>query len=162
MSKIFPYKSILIVCSVNSARSCMAEGFLREYFSKKELAIEVNSGGVASNARDGMLISVDAKDAMQEIGIKLSDTSKSVTLKKHRQIIKNADLILTLTKRHKEEIMKFEEANNKSILTIKEFAGESGDIEDPSMKGITGFRVARDVIIECLNRGLEKYNLKID
>jgi len=142
----------------------MAEGFLREFFSRKELAIEVNSGGVASNARDGMLISVDAKDAMQEIGIKLSDTSKSVELKtkRHRELIKNADLILALTKRHKEEIMKFEEANNKIILTIKEFAGENGDIEDPSMKGIAGFRVARDAIIECLNRGLEKYDLKID
>jgi protein-tyrosine phosphatase len=140
----------------------MAEGFLKDCFSRNNIDIEVYSGGIASNARDGMLISIDAQDAMDEIGIELSDTSESIDLKKHREFIRYADLILTLTEKHKEEIMKFEEAANKPILTIKEFAGESGDIADPSMKMIKGFRVARDIIIKCLTKGLKKYNLKLD
>ena len=154
---MFPYKSVLIVCSVNVARSCMAEGFLRHYFSKNDLAIELRSGGIALNARDGCLISIDAQDVMKEIGIKLSETSESIDLKKHRDLIQNADLILTLTEKHKEDIMKFEEVNNKPVLTIKEFAGQSGDIEDPSMKGIEGFRLIRDEIKECLMKGLQEF-----
>jgi len=43
------------------------------------------------------------------------------------------------------------------IHTLREFAGECGDIEDPSMKGIEGFRIARDKIKDCLNKGLQKY-----
>ena len=154
----FPYESVLVVCSVNVARSCMAEGFLRDCFSKNNLEIDVKSGGIASNARDGCLISIDAQDAMKEIGIELSPTSESVDLKKveHRKLIKDADLILTLTEKHKEDLLKFEEVNNKPVLTIKEFAGENGDIEDPSMKGIEGFRLIRDEIKDCLMKGLQK------
>ena len=75
----FPYKNILIACSVNTARSPMAEGFLRDYFSKNDMEIGVFSGGIASHARDGMLISMDAKLAMEELGIKLSKTRTSKT-----------------------------------------------------------------------------------
>ena len=78
----FPFKNILIACSVNTARSPMAEGFLKNYFSKNNMEIKVFSGGIASHARDGMLISMDAKLAMEELGIKLSDTYVSIDLKK--------------------------------------------------------------------------------
>ena len=120
------------------------------------------SGGIASNARDGMLISMDAKLAMKEVGIELSNVSTSIDLKKHRVLLKKADIILTLTEQHKKEIFKFEEVKNKPILTLKEFAGNHGDIIDPSMKELEGFRVARDEIIDCLIKGLHKYNLKFE
>lgn len=152
----FPYQSILIVCSVNTARSRMAEGFLRDFFTKLNLGIKVNSGGISSNARDGMTISMDAKLVMQDVGIKLSDNALSTDLKKHHDYVKKADLILTLTTKHKEEIQDFFNIDSKDILTIKEFAGESGDIEDPSMKEEL-FRKVRDEIINCLMKGLNKY-----
>jgi len=139
MNKTFPYKTILVACSVNTARSRMAEGYLQKFC--------------------GMLISMDAKLAMREEDIHLSETALSVDLKKkeHRHRIEKADLILTLTEQHKEEIKQFVKNNHKEIYTLKEFAGECGDIEDPSMKGIEGFRIARDKIKDCLNKGLQKY-----
>ncbi|TFG04278.1 MAG: hypothetical protein EU539_11100 [Promethearchaeota archaeon] len=159
MVKKFPFKSILIACSVNTARSPMAEGFLKDFFRKKKFEhIVVKSCGVASNARDGMLISMDAKMAMKEIGIKLPEHSISIDLKKHQELLKNVDLILTLTEKHKKDIKSLEQVDGIRILTIKEFAGESGDIKDPSMKGIEGFRVARNEIINCLLKGLNKYS----
>ena len=157
MIKYFPYKSILVACSVGVARSPMAVGFLKDFFSKRNLNIEVFSGGIASNARDGMLISIDAKLAMKELGIKLSDSAKSFDLKKHKDLIEKAELILTLTNQHKQDLLKFQEIDNKEIYTLKEFAGESGDIEDPSMKGIEGFRLIRDEIKDCLMKGLQKF-----
>ena len=155
----FPYKNILIACSVNTARSPMAEGFLQDYFSKNNMAVSVFSGGIASHARDGMLISMDAKLAMKEMGIELSDTYVSIDLKKpeHQKYVEKADLILTLTEKHKKEITKFLETDGKTILTIKEFGGDSGDIKDPSMKGLEGFRIARDEIVHSLIKGLDKY-----
>jgi protein-tyrosine-phosphatase len=137
----------------------MAEGYLQKFCDDNELDVEIISGGISSHARDGMLISMDAKFAMREEDIHLSETALSVDLKKkeHRHRIEKADLILTLTEQHKEEIKKFVNNNHKEIYTLKEFAGECGDIEDPSMKGIEGFRIARDKIKECLDKGLQKY-----
>ncbi len=157
MEKKFPYKSILVVCSVNTARSVMCEGFLKDFFLKHNLNVKVNSGGISSYARDGMLISMDAKLAMREIGLKLSEDYLSKDLKKHPELIKGTDLILTLTDKHKEEINAFYNLNSIEILTLKEFAGENGDIRDPSMKELEGFRIARDEIYRCLIEGLQKY-----
>ena len=154
----FPYKSILVVCSVNTARSRMAEGFLKNFFSRHDLDVEVKSGGISSHARDGMLISMDAKLVMEEIGINLPDNSTSIDLKKHPEFIIDVDLILTLTEKHKTELMKFINVNHKEIFTLKEFAGSSGDIKDPSMKEIEGFRIARDEILDSLLKGLNKYS----
>ena len=159
MDNKFPYKSILIACSVNTARSPMAEGFLKHFFKRKNINhITVNSCGIASNARDGMLISMDAKMAMDEIGITLPNDTMSFDLKKHPELLQGVDLILTLTDQHKIEIKKLGRVNGKIVLTIKEFAGENGDIDDPSMKGIDGFRIARDKIVSCLVKGLNKYS----
>jgi len=157
MEKKFLYKSVLLVCSVNTARSRIAEGYLRDFFSKNKLDVEVISGGISSHARDGMLISMDAKLVMEEIGIKLSDTALSIDLKKYPEIIEKADLILTLTEKHKKEIQEFIGKDHKVIYTIKEFGGKSGDIEDPSMKEEI-FEKVRDEIIECLMEGLKKYS----
>jgi len=158
MVKKFPYKSILVVCSVNTARSRMAEGFLKDFFSRHNLNVVVKSGGISSHARDGMLISMDAKLVMEEIGIKLPDNSASIDLKKHSEFIIDVDLILTLTEKHKTELIKFINVNHKEIFTLKEFAGSSGDIKDPSMKEIEGFRIARDEILDSLLKGLNRFS----
>ena len=156
----FPYKSILVVCSVNTARSPIAEGYLSYFFNQLSLDIKINSCGIASNARDGMLISLDAKLVMKEEGINLPEDSKSIDLKKHQKLVENADLILTLTQNHKKELYDLNgllEKYDGDIFTLKEFSGEYGDIEDPSMKGIEGFRKARDEIRECILKGLRKW-----
>jgi len=156
----FPYESILVVCSVNTARSPIVEGYLTKFFNNIPLNVDVKSCGVASNARDGMLISLDAKLVMKEEGINLSENSKSIDLKKHRELLRRVDLILTLTEQHKSEVLNLNglEKNLKGkILTLKEFAGKKGDIDDPSMKGIEGFRKARNEIKECLLKGLKKW-----
>ena len=157
MAKKFPYKSILVVCSVNTARSPMVEGFLKDFFLKNNLNVKVKSGGISAHARDGMLISMDASLAMKEIGIILPKGSLSKDLKKYPEIIEEADLILTLTDTHKMEIYDYYDINSKEILTLKEFAGEKGDIADSSMKELEGFRTARDEIYDCLKKGLQNY-----
>ena len=159
MNKNFPYKSILVLCSVGTARSPMACYFLKDFFSKANLDVRVEYGGIASNARDGMMISMDAKLVMEEIGVKLSDSSISLDVKKYPEMIKKADLILTMTEAHKREVLKLLNNEKKDIFTIKEFAGSKGDIEDPSMKEIEGFRKARDDIIKYLKLGLKRFNL---
>lgn len=155
--KQFPYKSILVVCSVNTARSPMVVGFLKKFLIDNGIYnVDVYSGGISSHARDGMLISLDSKLVMSEVGINLPDDYLSIDLKKHRGLIKKSDLILTLTEQHKKEIENFDESKGKEILTLKEIAEETGDIGDPSMKELGGFRQTRDEIKICLEKGLKK------
>jgi len=135
----------------------MTVGFLKDIFSKVGLNVNIYSGGIATHAREGMLISMDAKLAMREVGITLPENNLSIDLKKHPELIKKADLILTLTEKHKRDVLKYIESNSRDIFTLNEFAGEKGDIKDPSMKGLEGFRVARDQIYQCIIKGLRKY-----
>lgn len=158
----FPYKSILVACSVNTARSRMAEGYLKYYLSNE---INIKSCGVASNARDGMLISLDAKLVMKEENIILSNDSKSKDLKKHMDLLENAELVLTLTNDHKKIVQSLIDSHKLKgieLKTLKEFAGRKGDIEDPSMKGIEGFRKARNEIKSCIIDGLKKFEITND
>lgn len=154
---VFPYTKILVVCSVNTARSPMTEGFLKDFFARNNMNIEVYSGGISSNARDGMLISLDAKLVMKELDINLPEESVSIDLKKKPELIKKADLILTLTEKHKEEILNYVDSDHGEVFTLREFAGDKGDIEDPSMKGFEGFRKARDEIKYCIYKGLKRF-----
>jgi len=153
----FPYTKILVVCSVNTARSRMSEGFLKDFFFRNGMDASVSSGGIASNARDGMLISLDAKLVMKEIGIILPDDAVSIDLKKRPELIKQADLILTLTEKHKKEIQEYNTSEDNKVSTLREFAGENGDIDDPSMKGFEGFRKARDEIEHCIIKGMKRF-----
>ncbi len=155
--KSFPYSKVLVACSVNTARSPMTEGFLKDFFARNNMKVEVYSGGISSNARDGMLISLDAKFVMKEFFIDLPEDALSIDLKKRPKLIQRPDLILTLTDKHKKELIDYTNSDNKEIYTLREFAGENGDIEDPSMKGLEGFRKARDEIKRCLDKGLRKY-----
>jgi protein-tyrosine-phosphatase len=135
----------------------MTEGFLKDFFARSNMNIEVYSGGIASNARDGMLISLDAKLVMKELDITLPEESVSIDLKKRPELIKKADLILTLTEKHKKEILNYVNSGHSKVLTLREFAGDKGDIEDPSMKGFEGFRKARDEIKQCIDKGMKRY-----
>lgn len=157
MIEQFPYRAILIVCSVNTARSRMAEGYLNHIFNTLGLDVEIYSAGVASNARDGMLISLDAQLVMKEEGIELSSNSKSIDLKRHSKLLNKVDLILTLTTKHKTQVLDLNGELKPDIFTLREFAGKKGDIKDPSMKGTTGFRRARDEIKECIIKGLKQW-----
>lgn len=158
--KDFPYKSVLVVCSVNTARSPMAVGYLKHLFEMNDIQTKVLSGGISSHARDGMLISMDAKLAMKEEGIQLPENYVSIDLKKHQELIQDADLILTLTEKHKNEILKYIDGSEIDVFTLSEFAGETGDIEDPSMKDLEGFRKVRDQIKDYLYKGFLKIGEK--
>ncbi len=152
-------RTVLIVCHANTARSVMAQALLDRMLAERDARhrIRIRSGGIANYARDGMLPSLDARLVLREDGIDLAeDALTSTDLKRHRHLVAEADLILTMTAAQRETMEIFPEARGRPVFTLREFAGEVGDIGDPANQGEEAFRACRDEIKRCLVRALDR------
>ena len=152
-------KTVLMVCHANTARSVMAQALLERMLTRHgaDGAIRVRSGGIANYARDGMIASLDARLALREVGIGLAEEDfASTDLKRHRHLLAEADVILTMTERQKQMLDAFDEARGRPVFTLREFVGEDGDIEDPATQGEDVFRACRDEITRCLERSVPR------
>ena len=145
---------ILFVCDANTCRSPMAEAMLKKMLADAEgkpSEIEVNSAAIAPRARDGSDITLDVKWLLKEEGICV-ENFRSRDLKRHGELLEEADLVLTMSQEQKERVHKLPEANGKAIYTLKEFVGEAGDISDPFHGGDEAYAQVRDEIKRCLQK----------
>lgn len=150
---------VLLVCHANTCRSVMAHALLEKMLGEREAGgrVLVRSGGIANHARDGMIPSLDARIVLREDGIHLDeDTLTSTDLRRHPEMIAEAHLILTMTAQQKEMLAGYEEARGRPIFTLREFAGEEGDIGDPFEQGEERYRACRDDIKRCLTKGVDR------
>jgi low molecular weight protein-tyrosine phosphatase len=152
-------RRILIICHANTSRSIIAEAVLLRLLASRGMddRFEVRSGGIAPYARDGSLVSLDARFVLRDIGIDLPEGAGATDLKRQRHLVEAADLILAMTDEQRRMLAKdFPEAGGKPVVLLRELAGESGDIADPSMQSEDVFRHCRDEIVRCLETGLAR------
>lgn len=110
-------RRILLVCTGNTCRSPMAEAMLREMARQRQVELEVRSAGVA--ALDGQPISEYAAETLRKRNVPLP-TGGASSLKEDGAGW--ADLILTMTVRHKQMLLaRFPQAAGKTY-TLKEYA----------------------------------------
>ncbi len=153
-------KTVLLVCHANTARSVMAQALLEQMLARRHGVeeVQIRSGGVGPAARDGMIPSLDARLVLREEGIYLAEDSQaSIDLRQHRDLVAEADLILTMTAHQKLIVKSFDEAHGRAIFTLREFAGEEGDIGDPAGQGEIAFRACRDEIKRCLLKSVDRF-----
>lgn len=136
--------SILFVCTGNTCRSPMAEGILRAM--AKGTDFKTSSAGLFAG---GEPVSKNAVLVMNEIGI---DISGHVSRQLTRDMLKEFDLVLTMSESHKNAIVSaFPEYKDKTF-TLPEYAGESGgEIPDPFGGDIETYRKCRDSIRKYVN-----------
>lgn len=152
-----PIRRILIVCNANTGRSIIAEALLRKMLhARRRDDVLVRSGGIAPYARDSSLISLDTRLVLREDAIEIPPEATACDLKLHRQYLAEADVILTMTEDQKRVLGGFGEAAGKQVMTLKEIAGESGDIDDPAGRDIDSYRNCRDEIRRCLVKAIER------
>jgi protein-tyrosine-phosphatase len=150
--------TVLVVCHANTARSVMAQAMLERMLAHRGVAgVRVCSGGVATWARDGMIPSLDARLALREEGIHLAeDAMVSTAIALHPEVVAAASVIVTMTREQQAVMEESIEARGKPILTLRELAGESGDIADPAAQGEDVFRACRDEIKRCLEKAIDR------
>jgi protein-tyrosine phosphatase len=146
---------VLLVCHANTCRSVMAHVLLERMLAARGLAdVRVRSAGVARFARDGMLASLDARLVLREIGIHLAEGDfASTDLRRHPELLDDAAVVVTMTTEQKRVVGELATAP-RPVLTLRELAGEEGDIADPVGQGEHVYRACRDEIARCLGKGL--------
>ena len=146
-------KNILLVCTGNSCRSIMAEGYLRRRLKElgKEILVESTGTGTVSGFRP----SPEAVESMREIGIDVSGYKSSALTK---EAIDKADVILVMAPIHKETIVRMNPIAEDKIFYLREFAKEDSlnkIIPDPIGKPIEFYRKILDMIKQSLEGFLE-------
>lgn len=117
--------NIVFVCTGNTCRSPMAEGFLKASAHKKDKKINVCSRGLSVVTNSN--VSKNSVDALKEYNIDISSHEpKQISLSD----IENADLIITMTSQHAMYLKNISPNHQSKITSLADYT-LTNDISDP-------------------------------
>ena len=146
-------KKILFVCTGNTCRSPLAEGLLKKMAQDSLIPLEVQSAGLAAFA--GVPATPEAVEAAKEKGVDIS-AHQSQPLGKN--LVMESDMIVTMTVKHKEMIVKKMPPLEPKVSLLSELAGEGAvDVEDPVGHPLEVYRQVAGQIEGYLKKSLDKF-----
>lgn len=142
---------IVVVCTGNTCRSPMAETLMRELLSEKlgsEDAVRVLSAGVAAST--GASASAQSIEVMGERHLDLTGHASQPL---GEEIMNVADLVLTMTRSHREAILAAWPEMHDRVFTLRH---DGGDISDPIGMPVDSYRRCAEQMESELKNWLER------
>jgi protein-tyrosine-phosphatase len=142
-------RNILFVCTGNTCRSPLAEGFLNKLLEKRSLSdMEIGSAGLT--ALPGSSASFHSVKVALENSVSLEEhQARLVTA----EIIERADLILVMEPGHRQQLLDRHPQASDKIYLLRHFArygSRERGIQDPYGLSLEVYRFCFEDIKECV------------
>jgi 16S rRNA (cytidine1402-2'-O)-methyltransferase len=148
-------KSAGFVCSANTCRSAMSEYYARKKAAESGVDISFSSAGIL--AQDEYVCDHAAKILKNEGIENITHRPCQIDFK----FVENNDLILVMTRKHKEIIKNLFPQYEKKIFTLLEYAGfGNGDIYDPYGKSYMEYEIVFRQIKKAIDSIIENYKFQ--
>lgn len=150
-------KKVLFVCTGNTCRSPMAEALFSRMLELSGHPDEIKAESAGLYAWENYQATPEAIEVMSQLGIDLS-SHRARPL--NEEMVQEADLILTMTRSHRDQLQEVFPDLKDKIYTLAEYAGRpEEEIPDPFGKNIEAYQQALEQIKSLLERVIDQLGI---